>query len=141
MDSSAKLLELAAARLGDGADLRVADPRDPLPFADGAFDGAIAALVLHYLKDWTAPLRELRRILTPGGRLIVAVNHPFIYKLIKPDADYFAINEWSVRYTFGGHDVILSHWHRPLNVITTAFTQAGFHITGISDASSRTGRG
>ena len=38
-----------------------------------------------------------------------------------------------MRYTFGGHDVILSHWHRPLNVITTAFTQAGFRITGSSE--------
>jgi ubiquinone/menaquinone biosynthesis C-methylase UbiE len=25
-------------------------------------------------EDWTSPLAELRRVLTPGGRLIVAVD-------------------------------------------------------------------
>jgi ubiquinone/menaquinone biosynthesis C-methylase UbiE len=55
-DSSAGMLELARRRLGDDADLRVADLGHPLPFPDGAFDDVIASLVLHYLEDWTAPL-------------------------------------------------------------------------------------
>ncbi len=52
IDASAGMLELARRRLGDGADLQVADLRDPLPFPDGAFDDVIASLVLHYLEDW-----------------------------------------------------------------------------------------
>jgi hypothetical protein len=36
----------ARRRLGDGADLRVADLGRPLPFPDGAFDDVIASLVL-----------------------------------------------------------------------------------------------
>jgi SAM-dependent methyltransferase len=75
-DKSARMLELARRRLGDGADLRVADLGRPLPFPDGAFDDVIASLVLHYLEDWTAPLAELRRVLRPGGRLIASVDHP-----------------------------------------------------------------
>src|SRR5215472_2834673 len=63
LDSSAGMLELARRRLGDDADLRVADLGSPLPFPDGAFDDVIASLVLHYLEDWTAPLAELRRVL------------------------------------------------------------------------------
>ena len=59
-DSSAKMLELARRRLGPGADLREADLASPLPYPDGAFDDVIACLVLHYLRDWTAPLAELR---------------------------------------------------------------------------------
>jgi SAM-dependent methyltransferase len=39
---------LARRRLGDGADLRVADLGRPLPFPDGAFDDVIASLVLHF---------------------------------------------------------------------------------------------
>src|SRR4051794_4484793 len=43
-DASAKMLELARTRLGDDADLYVADLGDPLPFADGVFDDVIACL-------------------------------------------------------------------------------------------------
>ena len=66
----------SAARLGENAALHVADLSQPLPFADGAFDDVVASLVLHYLQDWTAPLAELRRVLKPGGRLILSVNTP-----------------------------------------------------------------
>ena len=76
-DNSAGMLELARRRLGDGADLRVADLGDPLPFPDGTFDDVVASLVLHYLEDWGPTLTELRRVLTTGGRLIVSVDHPF----------------------------------------------------------------
>jgi SAM-dependent methyltransferase len=52
IDTSTGMLELARRRLGDGADLRVADLGSPLPFPDGAFDDVVASLVLHYLEDW-----------------------------------------------------------------------------------------
>lgn len=105
----------------------------PLPFPDGAFDDAIACLVLHYLEDWKAPLTELRRVLAPGGRLIVAVNHPFVYHLQYPHADYFAPCEYSEEYTFSGQTAELSYWHRPLHAMTSAFTEAGFRIAVVSE--------
>src|SRR6476660_2481577 len=77
IDASAGILEVARRRLGDEADLRVADLRDPLPFPDAAFDDVIASLVLHYLEDWGPTLGEFRRVLVPGGRVIVSVDHPF----------------------------------------------------------------
>jgi SAM-dependent methyltransferase len=134
VDPSAKMLDLARQRLGDSAALHQAGLGGaPLPFLDAAFDDAIACLVLHYLKDWKAPLAELRRVLAPGGRLIVAVNHPFVYKLQHPDADYFATCEYSEEYTFGDKSGVLTFWHRPLHAITDAFTTAGFRITVISE--------
>jgi ubiquinone/menaquinone biosynthesis C-methylase UbiE len=77
-DKSAGMLGQARRRLGDDADLQVADLNCPLPFRDAAFDDVIASLVLHYLEDWGPALTELRRVLVPGGRLIVAVDHPFV---------------------------------------------------------------
>ena len=77
-DSSPAMLELARQRLGEDADLRVADLSQPLPYADGEFDDVVVSLVLHYLQDWSAPLAELRRVLKPGGRLLLSVNHPRI---------------------------------------------------------------
>jgi SAM-dependent methyltransferase len=133
VDSSARMLELARQRLGEGADLHLADLGSPLPFPDGAFDDVIASLVLHYLEDWAGPLAELRRVLTPGGRLIVSVDHPIVFKLVNPGADYFATRKWSFEWTLGGHTALMSFWHRPLHAMTGAFTTAGFRICVISE--------
>ncbi|GAB3495700.1 class I SAM-dependent methyltransferase [Amycolatopsis cihanbeyliensis] len=132
-DSSAKMVELARNRLGADADLHVADVSRPLPFPDGAFDDVIAALVLHYLEDWTAPLAELRRVLRPGGRVIMSVNHPIVFKLIHPEGDYFATSKWSAEHTFNGQNAVLTFWHRPLHAMTDAFTAAGFRTAVISE--------
>ncbi|WP_435875383.1 class I SAM-dependent methyltransferase [Nonomuraea dietziae] len=134
VDPSVKMLDLARQRLGEGAALHQAGLGGaPLPFPDGAFDDAIVCLVLHYLEDWKAPLADLRRVLAPGGRLIVAVNHPLVYKLLYPDAGYFAIREYSEDYTFSGQSAVLTYWHRPLHAMTDAFTAAGFRIAVISE--------
>jgi ubiquinone/menaquinone biosynthesis C-methylase UbiE len=133
-DASPAMVELARRRLGEDADLHVADLGQPLPFADGAFDDVVVSLVLHYLRDWTAPLAELRRVLKPGGRLILSVYHPTVYKLGYPDADYFAVTEFSEEYTLNdGHNMVLTYWHRPLHAMTDAFTGAGFRISVISE--------
>ena len=142
-DSSAKMLELARRRLGGGADLHVADLGSPLPFGDGAFDDVIACLVLHYLQDWTAPLAEVRRVLTPGGRLIVAVDHPFAITLMAHEAgrkpDYFATYNRTEEWTIDGHTAQMSFWTRPLHAMTDAFTAAGFRIAVISEPSPAPG--
>lgn len=115
IEPSARMLQLVRQRLGDGVTLHQgALGGDPLPFPDGAFDDAVACLVLHYLEDWKAPLAELRRVLVPGGRLIVAVNHPLVYKLLYPDAHYSVISQYSEDNTFSGQSAVLTYWHRPL---------------------------
>lgn len=133
-DSSPVMVELARQRLGEDADLQVADISLPLPFADGAFDDVVVSLVLHYLQDWTAPLSELRRVLKPGGRLLLSVNHPRILESSDPSADYFSVTQYSDEYTFAdGQSAVLTFWHRPLHAMTDAFTEAGFRIAVISE--------
>jgi len=46
-------------------------PGERLPFADGEFEIAVATLVLCTVPDPTATLAELRRVLAPGGRLLL----------------------------------------------------------------------
>ena len=133
-DASPAMVERARQRLGAHADLRVADLSRPLPYADGAFDDVVVSLVLHYLQDWTAPLAELRRVLKPGGRLIVSVNHPIMYKLSDLSADYFATAEYSDEHAFAdGTSMVLTYWHRPLHAMTDAFTEACFRLSVISE--------
>lgn len=132
-DASPAMVELARRRLGERAALHVADLSQPLPFADAAFDDVVSSLVLHYLRDWTAPLAELRRVLKPGGRLILSVNHPIMYKLMYPTAGYFPITQYSEEYTFNGQRAVLTFWHRPLHAMTDAFTGAGFRLSVVSE--------
>jgi len=42
-----------------------------LPFAPGSFDAAVAANVLHLVPDLEGAIASLRRVLRPGGKLIV----------------------------------------------------------------------
>ncbi|MCW3038332.1 MAG: hypothetical protein JWM31_237, partial [Solirubrobacterales bacterium] len=55
----------------------LAPGRPPLPYADGCFDVVLAASVLSQLADgWEAWLLELRRILAPGGHLVLTLMGP-----------------------------------------------------------------
>lgn len=140
IDASPAMLELARQRLGDDADLHVAELGRPLPFADGTFDDVVMSLVLHYLRDWVAPLAELRRVVKPGGRVLLSVNHPTVYKVCYPEADYFAVTEFSEDHTLAdGHTMVLTYWHRPLHAMTDAFTAAGFRLSVLSEPAAAPG--
>ncbi len=70
-DRSAGMLDSARRNLtaapGHFAPAR-ADAQD-LPFAEGCFDGILAMHMLYHVPDLPRALREIRRVLRPGGRL------------------------------------------------------------------------
>ena len=49
---------------------------DALPLEDGELDGATAAMVLHHLPELGSALREMRRVLKPGGTLSIVELMP-----------------------------------------------------------------
>jgi SAM-dependent methyltransferase len=69
LDNSQTMLD-AAQRRDDGGPVRyvLGDVR-ALPYADGYFDGVRSERVLQHLDDPDAAIREMARVLRPGGRL------------------------------------------------------------------------
>jgi ubiquinone/menaquinone biosynthesis C-methylase UbiE len=66
------MLAVAEAGRADGRFLRVAyqvADVEQLPFAGRAFDAALSNGVLNLVADKPAALREIFRVLQPGGRL------------------------------------------------------------------------
>jgi SAM-dependent methyltransferase len=60
----------ALRRRFPGLDVHEA-PVESLPFADASFDGALAQLVVAFMRDAQAGVAEMRRVVRPGG--VVAV--------------------------------------------------------------------
>lgn len=71
-DFDPAMVQAASERLGRFGDRATARQADAiaLPFADGAFDVTFSFLMLHHVGDWEQALRELLRVLRPGGRLL-----------------------------------------------------------------------
>ena len=68
--STAMRRRLAPAAADAGAEV-VAGEAAALPFADGAVDAVVATLVLCSVPDLPAALAECRRVLRPGGDLLL----------------------------------------------------------------------
>jgi SAM-dependent methyltransferase len=71
VDPSEPFVRAARERL-PGVDVRQASAED-LPFADAAFDAAVAQLVVHFMSDPQAGVHELARVTRPGGVVAACV--------------------------------------------------------------------
>lgn len=74
LDFSARLIGRAAGQ-AQGLPLQfvLADVSDPLPIAAGAFPTVLCFAVLHHLPERESFMRELRRVVKPGGRVALSV--------------------------------------------------------------------
>lgn len=73
-DFATQMLRAGRKKLRDGGELAIAPHAADghhLPYRDGAFDGVFSAFCVRNLRELPAGLRELRRVLRPGGRAVI----------------------------------------------------------------------
>lgn len=73
-DAAVPMLEVARA-LAPDVDWREGDAMD-LPFADGSFELVLCQQMLQFVPDRARAVREIRRVLAPGGRLLLSTWRP-----------------------------------------------------------------
>ena len=94
-DESGLSARIAAQESATGPDPRqvafeaVVGDVQALPFVPGRFDCVLAAWMLYHVPDLDLALRELRRVLTPHGRLVAVTNSehtlPELWELVGYD--------------------------------------------------------
>jgi len=76
VDLSDQMIHVARSRLGENADLTVSDSEE-LPFDSGHFDLVTCTFSFHHYPNPQRVVREMARVLAPGGRVIIADPSPF----------------------------------------------------------------
>jgi len=73
VDLNAGMLDVARAREPDGAIAWYEASAQALPFADASFTLVLCQQGLQYFPDRAGALGEMRRVLAPGGRIVLSV--------------------------------------------------------------------
>lgn len=81
----------AVARAAEkGRNVQFGDLAEPLPFEDGSFENAVVKDVLEHVPDPVATVREVYRVLKPGGLVFAS----------SPDAQRWVWNDYTHRRPF-----------------------------------------
>jgi SAM-dependent methyltransferase len=124
-DASPEMVRLARRRVGAGADFRVHLLGRPLEWLeDASVDGALLALVIHHVDDRVGALREISRVLRPGGFLVVSTHHPTT-DWVRLGGSYFDVEKLDEVWHRGWR---VQYWRQPLSRSCDEFAEAGFLI-------------
>lgn len=123
-DQSPRMVELAQRRVPTGT-FRIHDLAHPLDWVnDRTVDRVLFALALEYVDDRVAALREFRRVLRPGGALVLSRLHP-TGDWLRHGGNYFESRVIAETWSRGWQ---LRYWLTPLEQTCDELRQAGFLI-------------
>ena len=141
IDPTRKLLELARER--DPAGDYQLGRAERLAFADASFDLAVSYITLIDIPDFRAAIREMTRVLRPGGSLLMANLTGFTSACCDrgwvkdADGEYLHypvdnyLREFPLWLQWSG--IRIENWHRPLAAYMTAFLEAGLILKFFSE--------
>ncbi|CAM5744323.1 putative Demethylmenaquinone methyltransferase [Streptomyces afghaniensis 772] len=138
MDLSRNQLRHAAHRLP----VAVADAT-ALPLADGSVPAAVCVLASTDVPDYPAVLREIARVLTPGGRFVHLGVHPCFVGAFADrtdasrtvvDSRYSDRSRTFASWNATGVRARLGAWHVPLSDLLNGAATAGLRIERTAEA-------
>ena len=139
IDPTAALIGAARERHPQGL-YRVASA-EALPFADMSFDLVVSYLSLIDIAGLSAAIREMARVLRPGGTLLIANLTSFSTASAAPNMGWargpegerlhFAIDDYleSRARRVGWAGIAIDNHHRPLSVYMGLLIAAGLRLT------------
>ena len=116
IDTTPKMLELAAAKV-PAAQFQTADLA-AIPLPDGEIDLAVCTLALTHCPDLGPPMKELARVVRPGGHVVISDVHPF---------DVVLSVQGIFRRKRGGRGFVRNFVHLPSDYLN-ASQQAGLNV-------------
>ena len=125
VDETEAMLSLARTRV-PGADFQIGSLA-ALPLEDGEFDLAVCSLALTHLAELGPAVSELRRVVRPGGRVVVSDVHPTLVALGSQAA--YRVDDDRAGF-------VRNHQHWP-GAYLAAFTAAGLDVRASYDLAYR----
>jgi SAM-dependent methyltransferase len=142
IDPTDALLETARAR-DPGGDYRLGRA-EAIDAPDGAFDLVVSYLTLVDIPDAAAGMREMARVLAPGGTLLIANLNGFGSASVAPSGGWlrdergresFCIDEYLTerQHWIEWSGIRICNWHRPLSFYMAALLALGLQLTYFSE--------
>jgi SAM-dependent methyltransferase len=128
VEGSESLVAHARARLAGNAACTVVrhNLEEPMHFLeDDSMDGALCALFLHHISRRGEVVAEVRRVLRPGGWLVVSTTHPTA-DWGRFGGSYF--DERWIRRPIGAQGEAIEYQHLSLSTIVNELLGAGFTL-------------
>lgn len=136
---------LAAAAAEDER-LRVVEAHaEALPFADGAFELAVAYNSLMDVDDMPRSVAEAARVLEPGGRLCACVTHPLLDAGVWEDGtlvvegSYFGRRRFEATIERDGLSFSFTGWAYALEDYARALEDAGLYVEAFREPAAPPG--
>jgi SAM-dependent methyltransferase len=135
--------QVQVASRRDGGVEVVRGAAEGLPFVAAAFDAAVACLVFEHIHEMDQAVAEVGRVLRPGGRFLLLLNHPLLQTPGSGWIDdtileeqYWRIGPYLVedaRPEEVEKDVWIPFIHRPLSRYINAMVDAGMFVTRMEE--------
>lgn len=146
VDISKSLINTAKENFPD-IEFQVMD-MEKLKFAQSSFDLVYSSLVLHYVKDWTKVLSEVRKVLKKNGTFLFSTHNPIYWSAFKKEDEneklqilgYKKDNKTKEIEVYGDYlnvrkindvwfdNFKVTYYHKPFSSIMKDILKSGFKI-------------